>query len=351
MPFHTFRDYYNIETDSFQPLLRNDGEERNRMKSVAVLLSAYNGEKYLREQLNSILSQKGEFTLSLYIRDDGSSDGTEDILREYEEKENVTVLRGSNIGITESYFALLRAADGHDYYALSDQDDVWLPGKTEAAVRALEEAEERWRAQREASGPAQGDIPLLYGCRSNLVREDLAETGQMTQADLRGVLTCNAMIQNILLGHNQVMNRALRDRMCAEKADLSAIYAHDMWITLYAAVFGRVIFENKAYTLYRQHGHNELGFGSRAGTFRWIVVRVRRVMRGESHLVTRQLMCFYKEHGRDMKKEDRAELRRFLKERKTFAGRLRYAAGTKLYRQRKSEDFLFRILYLAGAYR
>ena len=308
------------------------------MVSAVVLMSAYNGEAYLREQIESILSQRGDFQLTLHIRDDGSSDGTRGILKTYEDRENIIITYGENIGITASYFELMRTAGKYDYYALSDQDDVWLPDKLAAAIAALEKA-------------AGNDCPLLYGCRSFLVDENLIKTGKMTQSNLRGLTVRNTMIQNILLGHNQVFNRALLTELTKEKADFSRIYAHDMWNTCLAAVTGKIIFENEPHTLYRQHSRNELGFGSGAGSLKWLAVRLKRALHGEGRLIARQFACFVESHGREMRPEDLEECRRFLTSSESFVKRVRYALRTKFYRQRKNEDFLFRVLYVLGGYR
>ena len=100
------------------------------MKTVYVMLSSYNGEKYIAEQIDSILHQTG-VSVTLAIRDDGSSDGTGEILRRYaSENENVKVAFGENVGYAKSFFELIKTSpEGFDYYALSDQDDVWTEDK------------------------------------------------------------------------------------------------------------------------------------------------------------------------------------------------------------------------------
>lgn len=93
-------------------------------KSVQVVMSTYNGEKYLKEQIDSILSQEG-VDVRLYIRDDGSSDRTTDILASYQEHKNVKIEKGNNLGFAKSFLTALDECDEADYYAFSDQDDVW----------------------------------------------------------------------------------------------------------------------------------------------------------------------------------------------------------------------------------
>ena len=94
------------------------------MKTVQILLSSYNGEKYISRQIDSILRQK-DVEIHLLIRDDGSTDGTRAIIKEYEKKypANVEVVFGENMGWKKSFFTLLRLAGDYDYYAFADQDD------------------------------------------------------------------------------------------------------------------------------------------------------------------------------------------------------------------------------------
>lgn len=106
---------------------------------VQVLLSTYNGEQYIVEQIESILNQSYE-DLSILIRDDGSRDQTVEKIRIYTLKypERVRLIKGHNIGVISSFrFLLEEAESGHSFYAFCDQDDVWLPHKVEKAVNTL----------------------------------------------------------------------------------------------------------------------------------------------------------------------------------------------------------------------
>ena len=132
------------------------------MKKVQVLLSAYNGEKYLEEQIRSILAQEHK-QLTLLIRDDGSTDHTIDIIKRYADNyENVAYYTGKNLGVQQSFFNLMKHADKTaDFYAFADQDDVWMPDKITRAIALLEKE--------------STDLPLLYASETKLVDEHLAE--------------------------------------------------------------------------------------------------------------------------------------------------------------------------------
>ena len=103
---------------------------------VLVLLSSYNGEKYIKEQIDSILTQKN-ITVKLFIRDDGSTDATRNILKEYEKYSNCVVVFGDNIGAANSFLWLIQNAHSSGYYAFSDQDDIWDRDKLSSAISII----------------------------------------------------------------------------------------------------------------------------------------------------------------------------------------------------------------------
>ena len=103
------------------------------MNTIQVLMSTYNGEKYICEQIDSIIAQdcgyKGIANVKLLIRDDGSSDKTREILESYASKypEIIRWYHGGNKGVIKSFFDLLENSDDEaDYYAFADQDDNWM---------------------------------------------------------------------------------------------------------------------------------------------------------------------------------------------------------------------------------
>lgn len=103
---------------------------------VEVLMSTYNGELYIDEQIQSILSQK-DVDLNLLIRDDASKDNTIEKIKKYTTRDNVSFYNGKNIGATRSFFDLMNHAGEYEYYCLSDQDDVWDDDKVITAVNKL----------------------------------------------------------------------------------------------------------------------------------------------------------------------------------------------------------------------
>lgn len=304
-------------------------------KKIVVLLSTYNGEQYLKEQIESILRQKTSHRVDVMIRDDGSDDNTIEILQSYEAEypERFRVYYEKNIGYIRSFFELIRKAEGYDYYALSDQDDIWLEDKLETAVAQCEAcAEER---------------PLLYGSSSFLVNEQLEVVGE-TQKNLRGITWDNLLIQNIMPGHAQVFNDALC-RILKRDVDCSKIYVHDFWITYMAMLYGKVIFDNESHTLYRQHGTNTVGFGK--NRLEWIIGRLKRIGHSDNKKIAAQIHYFYESCRGDMSEDLRRKTEDFMDSQGSLWKRLSYLGRTKLYRQKSFETILFKVLYLLGGYK
>lgn len=105
-------------------------------KTVAVLMATYNGERFLREQLDSLLNQK-DVTVKILVRDDNSKDSTVSILEEYKSKSLLQWYTGEHLGVEKNFLDLLRHAPEADYYAFCDQDDVWDDNKLSVAINHL----------------------------------------------------------------------------------------------------------------------------------------------------------------------------------------------------------------------
>ena len=301
-------------------------------QKVLILLSAYNGEKYLAEQAESVLTQEGDFDLTLRIRDDGSKDATPEIVCALAEKypRRVEYLRGENLGYNGSFFALIDGASGYDVYGLCDQDDKWLPGKAEAAVQALKDAKG----------------PTLYACPSLTADENLDPVG-VTRKKLRPITPANTLIQNICPGHNQFFNNELLT-LIQKPRDVSRIYVYDLWIAGLAALYGQILFDETPRTLYRQHAANELGYGK--GRLGKIFKAGRRAMAGEGEKNKKQMVYFTEQNRAALEKLGLARAVDEFTAADGFGKRLRMLLHFPFYRQSRLESFLFRLAYLLGKY-
>lgn len=212
------------------------------MEKVQVLLSTYNGEKYIKEQIESILNQK-EVEVSLLIRDDGSTDKTIEIIQNLTSKnKNITFYKGENLGPARSFMDLLNKSEEVNYYAFADQDDVWKPKKIISAINMLKEKE---------------DKPSLYISALEIVDENLNFVGIKK---VNGNFTFEGeIIRNFATGCTQVLNKKLRDII--KNYNPSYIIMHDSWITRVCyAIGGNVVIDENTYIKYRQHSNNVMGY-------------------------------------------------------------------------------------------
>lgn len=221
-------------------------------KTITILLSTYNGEKFLKQLLNSVLAQDtqdGKLKINLFVRDDGSSDKTIDILKLYATEGLLTLADygKENMGFAKSFSWLIKNAPKSDFYAFCDQDDIWLPQKISNAVNALEKEDEK--------------IPLLYNTNLIVVDENLNEITR----DTHSILLKGSqhkfeenVLQNNTYGCTVVINDTLRQLY--NEIPSEEIRSHDYILAVLATGIGKYIYEDNPQILYRQHRNNTVGF-------------------------------------------------------------------------------------------
>lgn len=211
-----------------------------------VLLSTYNGEKFLREQLDSVLSQKGVI-LNILVRDDGSSDGTCDILNEYQNRGLLRWYTGDNLGPAKSFMDLVYNAPECEYYAFCDQDDYWLEDKLKIAVNQIKEF-------------PLGKPALYYG-RPRLVDRNLNLITNSNKPLDRMLDYKSALINSNATGCTMVFNRSLLEKVKEKKPNYIAM--HDSWFHKVCIVAGgNLHFDEDVHIMYRQHGNNVVGISN-----------------------------------------------------------------------------------------
>lgn len=211
---------------------------------VVVLLSTYNGEHYLQEQLDSLLQQTFP-NIQLVVRDDGSTDNTLEILKQYTAQHpRITLLEGTNIGVVKSFTALLKHCPTlpQVYYAFCDQDDVWHPDKLAIAVKHL------------ATTPTPDTA--LYCSRFTITNQHKQPIG--LSAIPRFVGFENALVENVAQGCTQVFGETIRQLLL--KANPEHMMMHDWWTYLVASAFGTVVYDPQPTIDYRQHARNTVGW-------------------------------------------------------------------------------------------
>lgn len=230
------------------------------LPKVAVLMSTYNGERFLREQLDSILRQFS-VNLHLVIRDDGSQDRTLDIVQEYRDRfHRITLLRGSNIGCKRSFLELAQFAlenlNEYAYFAFSDQDDVWNDDKLFRAVSILDDC--------------KNNNGVLYHSCYEIVDKNLNHINK-SSSKIYGTFG-EALIANQCIGCSMVFDYKVLSKAVRINSHIVNDYRlpyHDVWFYLVAlASNARVIYDDVATFKYRQHGNNEIGLGNKLKSYK-----------------------------------------------------------------------------------
>lgn len=214
--------------------------------SVAILMCTYNGELYLKEQLDSIQTQDYQDWI-LYVSDDGSTDQTLTILKSYQTlwgKDKLHILKGPRRGFQYNFMSLISNIKIHaDFYMLCDQDDVWLPTKITAAITHLKIQDQ--------------SRPQLYCGRTSYVSKKLKFI-EHSELFLRPRSFHNAIVQSIAGGNTMAYNNALK-KIVSLFPEIKII-SHDWWLYILCELSGgKTYYDINSYILYRQHERSLIG--------------------------------------------------------------------------------------------
>ncbi len=218
---------------------------------IDILLAAYNGERYISEQIESIINQTYTDWI-LYIKDDCSTDRTVDIVREYEkkysEKIKVIVSDKPSGSAKDNFFSMLKYSK-NNYIMTCDQDDVWLPDKIEITYGKMKETERVYK-----------EVPILVHTDLKVVDENLDIISdsllKMQNLDSGRDKLNNLLVQNVVTGCTVMVNKKLLEYI---KTIPKYAVMHDWWMALIASSLGKIVFIEKPTVLYRQHKYNDVG--------------------------------------------------------------------------------------------
>lgn len=207
-------------------------------------MSTYNGEQYIKEQIESILTQLPPDG-RLLIRDDGSRDATVSLIKQANNPA-ITLVQGENIGFAKSFITLLHMAPpDSEMLMFADQDDVWLQNKIERAWQVIKTSDNK---------------PILYCSAQTLVDEKLKPL-ETTAPWARPPSFKGAISENIVTGCTAAMSPTAAEILRRTKIS-NNIRFHDWWSYLVISAFGDVYVDNTPTILYRQHSNNQIGRGA-----------------------------------------------------------------------------------------
>lgn len=233
--------------------------------SIAILLCTMQGQRYLHEQLDSIVQQTYT-NWTIWVSDDGSADDTRAILTQYQTKlgpSRLSIHSGPAEGFVANFLSLTcKAGITADYYAFADQDDVWEPDKLTRALQWLQ--------------TIPNHLPALYCGRTRSVDANNQDIG-FSKLFIKPPCFANALVQSIAGGNTMVFNNAARRLLLKAGPDVKVI-SHDWWAYMVVSgCGGRVFYDPDPKVRYRQHENNLVGDNS---GWNATLVRLRMLFHG-----------------------------------------------------------------------
>lgn len=289
---------------------------------IGILVSTYNGDKYIEEQLDSILNQSYK-EYSVFIRDDGSSDNTVNILEKYcTNHDNFSFFIGQNIGYSKSFLELLSKVPQCDYYAFCDQDDFWESYKLEYFIEKVK---------------IGINNPILYYSNYYICDNQLNVLSD-------GEINTSPSLNNIILqcpsnGMTMVINHKMREVVIDKIPDTT--YGHDWWISLVAISLGEIVIDERQTVKWRRNDNSLTGKEYRGIPKQ--LLRLKKVFDGERFQKTqKQIVDFNRIYGESIDSDKMNILNLFTYDSDIKFKYLKKLMCKKKYSFRKLDEILFR---------
>ena len=304
--------------------------ENYKEKKVAICMSAYNGELYIEQQIESLLNQSYR-NIEIFIRDDGSKDNTRKILKKYEKVENITIIYGENLGVVKSFHECLKTAfmQKFDFFAYCDQDDEWHSDKIEKAVLALSKQEQK--------------IPLLYFSEFNYCDEKLNKI-EKSHLNKIGPSFPNSLLECISFGIVEVFNYSLASEII--KSGTKDVCFHDWWAYMIASGIGKVLYESEPQVEYRRTGKNVSPSGKKL--IYLFIYRIKNFLLKNYFIKVKKQIEKYKKMYYDKLDLKDQKIVKLFGEKYNFLNSIKKAFYPIRFRQSIKDEIMCRILFIFG---
>ena len=297
-------------------------------KKVAILLSTYNGEKYVIDQIHSIMTQTYK-NIILIIRDDGSTDKTVRLVKEYMQgHDNIKLIEGRNLGFIKSFFELLKAEQA-DYYAYCDQDDVWLPEKISTAVNSL--------------NILDNDYPNMEFSNSDYYDAEMKLIAPGEKGKKYSFL--NSLYECCSQGMTMVINQKTKDYILDYVPE--KVFFHDWWTYMICAGMGQIVYDDVTTVKYRRTGKNETAEGE--GFIKVLIWRITHLFgKGGLKSIRIQQNDFKKFFYDKTIDSNKKILDTFVRDRYSIGGAFKKAFYSGQIRRSKLADLAIRVMFIFG---
>lgn len=302
---------------------------------INIVMSTYNGEQFLAEQIDSIQQQTFK-DWQLLIRDDGSSDQTPEIIKSFVAQDPRIIFINEhdceNLGVVKNFFTLIKH-DKADYYFFSDQDDVWLEDKLETMLAVARQYPDQ--------------LPLLVYTDLCVVNQNLQVMNQSmirSQSHHANTELVQELTENTVTGGVAMINHALAEQW----RTLDNIIMHDWYLALLAAAIGKLVYIDQPGELYRQHDNNVLG----ARTF---TKRLKNWLSGPSKMLEKYWWLIHASQAQadkilqenELGDEQEAVIRNYIAlERLSLSQRIRVLRQYKYAKNKWFHTMIFRLLIM-----
>lgn len=275
-------------------------------ENIAVLMSTYNGEKYIEEQIQSIISQSYVGNIDIIIRDDGSKDKTTEIVdnitkNNHSENRGIYLWKCENVGVQRSFLHLIKEVADYDIYFFCDQDDIWKEDKVERAVNMLRDCSDKYKMY--CSDYTVTDMNL------NVIYEKQVILDEKTFHPLS--LQFYNVFPGCIMAFNSGIMNVLKDM------DISNCMMHDSYALAVAAAIGTICYDKEATILHRIHGDNVVGYGhKKIKVFKWLKEKFKLLFGKDDYNVSEvaeRLIEVANEHIKDEFMDDIILLRDYKK--------------------------------------
>lgn len=304
---------------------------------VAIILSAYNGEEFISEQIESILAQSFN-NLDLFVHDDGSSDETFKIIKEYADKyENINIIVDKKkLGYPECFIEMLKVVEGYQYYAFCDQDDVWSKDKIANGVEALKSLDNK--------------RPLLYYTAVNYCDSYLNFIRGSRFAEKIDGLTYLSLTDVLFggeaMGMTFIFNNRSRDALITANE-----YGKfkDWFLKIYCSTCGNIIYDPKPSAMYRRHNRAVTEKSNPSGKIRRYCSQIQEIfLSKETFCEQKKIISLLKTiYFDDISKEDQQLLRLFSAP-DSIMNRIKKVFYKKRFRRKLIDEFGYRFAFLLG---